>query len=299
MRYLFYALIPFLVLLAATTLSCTLGYFIVLGIGDAIPFRQILTRSTQLFLVLSIFPAMAYLKINKEALGFAPTWLFFKQLLQGFGLGFITLLPVFIILSVLEINVLDETQVVTVGLLAKTMTINLLLALLISLIEEPLFRGLLLVSLHKKMSVIAAILISSIYYAGLHFLSIKTDLPVQDINAFSGFKLLGEAFGNLINPANLPAFFALLMVGIFLGVLRTQVKVSLGLCIGCHTCWVWQIKMSKKLFNTDLSSEYLYLVSDYDGIIGPLVAGWLLLAIAGYFIYQQLNKSEELSGLSH
>ncbi|WP_371744918.1 type II CAAX prenyl endopeptidase Rce1 family protein [Methylobacter sp. S3L5C] len=298
MRYLFYTMVPFLVLLAATTLSCTVGYFMVLGIGDAIPFRQILTRSTQLFLVLSIFPAMAYLKITKDALGFAPTRLFFKQLLQGFGLGFITLLPVFIILSVLEINVLDDTQVVTVGLLAKTMTINLLLALLISLIEEPLFRGLLLVSLHKKMSVIAAILISSIYYAGLHFLSIKTDLPVQDINLFSSFKLLGEAFGNVINPDNLSAFFALLMVGIFLGVLRTQVKVSLGLCIGCHTCWVWQIKMSKKLFNTDLNSEYLYLVSSYDGIIGPLVAGWLLLAIAGYFIYQQINESKNLSGQS-
>jgi membrane protease YdiL (CAAX protease family) len=299
MRYVFYTVIPFLVLLAATSLACTVGYFMVLGIGDAIPFRQILTRSTQLFLVLSIFPAMAYLKINREELGFAPGLVFFKQLLQGFGLGFMTLMPVFIVLSVLKINVIDETQIWTVGFLAKTMAINLLLALLISMIEEPLFRGLLLVSLHKKLSVIAAILISSTYYAGLHFLSIKTDLPVQDINLFSGFKLLGEAFGNLLNPDNLSAFFALLMVGIFLGVLRTQVKVSLGLCIGCQTCWVWQIKMSKKLFNTDFSSEYLYLVSSYDGIIGPLVTGWLMLAIAGYFTYQQINKAKKLPGLSH
>jgi len=299
MRYFFYTVVPFLVLLAATSLACTVGYFIVLGIGDAIPFRQILTRSTQLFLVLSIFPAMAYLKINKEELGFAPGLVFLKQLLQGFGLGFMTLMPVFIILSVFEINVIDETQIWTVGMLAKTMANNLLLALLISLIEEPLFRGLLLVSLNRKLSIIAAILISSTYYAGLHFLSIKTDIPVQEINLFSGFKLLGEAFGNLLNPDNLSAFFALLMVGIFLGVLRTQVKVSLGLCIGCHTCWVWQIKMSKKLFNTDFSSEYLYLVSSYDGIIGPLVTGWLMLAIAGYFTYQQINKAKKLPGLSH
>jgi membrane protease YdiL (CAAX protease family) len=299
MRYVFYTVIPFLVLLAATSLACTVGYFMVLGIGDAIPFRQILTRSTQLFLVLSIFPATAYLKINKEELGFAPGLVFFKQLLKGFGLGFMTLMPVFIVLSVLKINVIDETQIWTLGFLAKTMAINLLLALLISLIEEPLFRGLLLVSLNRKLSITAAILISSTYYAGLHFLSIKTDIPVQEINLFSGFKLLGEAFGNLLNPDNLSAFFALLMVGIFLGVLRTQVKVSLGLCIGCHTCWVWQIKMSKKLFNTDFSSEYLYLVSSYDGIIGPLVTGWLMLAIAGYFTYQQINKAKKLPGLSH
>ena len=298
MRYLFYTIVPFLVVLAATSLACTVGYFMVLGIGDAIPFRQILTRSTQLFLVLSIFPAMAYLKINKEELGFAPRLVFLKQLLQGFGLGFITLMPVFIVLSVLEINVIDETQIWTVGLLAKTMAINLLVALIISLIEEPLFRGLLLASLKKKLPVMAAILITSIYYAGLHFLSIKTDIPVQDINLFSSFRLLGEALNNVVNPENLSAFFALLMVGIFLGVLRTQVKVSLGLCIGCHTCWVWQIKMSKKLFNTDFSSEYLYLVSSYDGIIGPLVTGWLMMAIAGYFIYQQRNKAKNLLGLS-
>jgi uncharacterized protein len=79
------------------------------------------------------------------------------------------------------------------------------------------------------------------------------------------------------------------MVGIFLGILRTQVKASLGLCIGCHTCWVWQIKISKRLFNTDFSSEYLQLVSGYDAVIGPLVTAWLVLAIAGYFAYQRIR----------
>ena len=289
MRYLFYTIVPLLVLLSAISLACIVGYFMVQGIGDFVPFRQIITRSTQLFLVLSIFPAMVYLKIKKEELGFAPRSVFFKQLLQGFWLGFMTLMPVFIVLYTLRINVIDETHTWTVELLARDMSISLLLALIISLIEEPLFRGILLAGLNKKLPVMVAILISSTYYAALHFLSSKTDIPVQDISLFSGFKLLGEAVGNLLNPEILSAFFALLMVGIFLGVLRTQVKASLGLCIGCHTCWVWQIKMSKKLFNTDFSSEYLYLVNSYDGVIGPLVTGWLMLAIVGYFVYERFN----------
>jgi hypothetical protein len=50
--------------------------------------------------------------------------------------------------------------------------------------------------------------------------------------------------------------------------------------------------MSKKLFNTDYSSEYFYLVNSYDGVIGPLVTGWLMLAIAGYFVYRRLNKAK-------
>jgi len=291
MRYLFYAIVPLSVLLAAISLAIIVSFFIVQGAGEFVPFRKIISKSTQLFLVLSIFPAMAYLKINKEELGFTTRPLFLKQLIKGFGLGFMTLIPVFIVLAVLKVNVIDEIQLWTVELLARDMAISLLLALIISLIEEPLFRGILLVALNKKLPVIAAILISSTYYSALHFLSSKTDIPAQDINIFSGFKLLGKAIGNVFNPEILSAFLALLMVGIFLGLLRTQVKASLGLCIGCHTCWVWQIKMSKKLFNTDYSSEYLYLVSSYDGVIGPLVTGWLMLAIAGYFLYQRIvNK---------
>lgn len=294
MRYLFYTIVPLLVLLAALSLACIVSYFIVLGIGDLISFRQLINRLAQLFLMLSIFPAMAYLKISKVELGFAPRPVFLKQLLQGFGLGFITLMPVFIALYLLGVDVMGGSQHWTAGMLAKYTAINISIALLISMIEEPLFRGIMLTALNKKMPVMAAILITSTYYAGLHFFSSHTDIPVQDIGLFSGFKLLGEAFGNLLKPENISAFFSLLMVGIFLGVLRTQVKASLGLCIGCHTCWVWQIKMSKKLFDTNFYSEYLYLINSYyDGVIGPLVTGWLMLAIAGYFVYQQINKAKK------
>ncbi|MFZ2170120.1 MAG: CPBP family intramembrane glutamic endopeptidase [Methylococcaceae bacterium] len=286
---LLYALVPLLVLLAAISLACIVSYFIIQGTGDQFPFRKVISKSTQLFLVLSIFPLMAYLKLGKEELGFAPRPVFLKQLLQGFGLGFITLMPVFIALYLLKINVIDETHAWTAWLLAKQLFISLLLALIISLIEEPIFRGILLAGLSKKLPVMAAILLSSTYYAALHFLNSKTAIPYQELNLFSGFKLLGEASANLLNPDILSAFFALLMVGIFLGILRTRVKAGLGLCIGCHTCWVWQIKLSKSLFNTDYSSEYLYLVSSYDGVIGPLVTGWLLLAIAAYFVYQRIN----------
>jgi hypothetical protein len=137
--------------------------------------------------------------------------------------------------------------------------------------------------------------ISASYYAALHFLNSNTHIATQDFKFYSGFTLLTEAFTNLLNPAIFSAFLALLMVGIFLGVLRTQVKSSLGLCIGCHTCWVWQIKMNKTLFNTNFNSEYNYLVSHYDGVIGPLVAMWLLLAVISYFIFRSF-KSNDASG---
>lgn len=287
MRNFIYSIVPLLVLLVTASLACIVGYFVMQGIGDQFTLSKIITKSTQLFLVLSIFPAMAYLKFNKGDLGFATKAVFLKQVFQGFGLGFVTLMPVFIVLYALGVNIIDEAQVWTVELVAKKMAISLSLALLISMIEEPIFRGILFAGLKKHMPAIAAILISSTYYAALHFLDSHTEIPFQQVRVLSGFTLLGEAFANLLNTEILSAFLALLMVGIFLGILRAQVKESLGLCIGCHTCWVWQIKMSKSLFNTDFNSEYLYLVSSYDGVIGPLVTGWLMLAIGIYFVYNK------------
>lgn len=293
-RYLIYSIAPLLVLLLATSTACVLGYLIALGLDDQSLLRKLIIRLTQIFLLLSIFPAMAYLGFSKEDLGFTARPAFLKQLQQGFGFGLITLAPIFIILYVLGINIVDPLQPWTVGLAAKKMLISLLLALLISVIEESIFRGMLLAGLKKGLPVIAAILISSSYFAALHFLDSKTEIPQQEFNILSGFTLLGEAFINVLNPQNSSAFFSLLVVGIFLAVIRTQVKESLGLCIGCHAGWVWQIKMSGSLFNTDFSSEYLYLVSSYNHVVGPLVTGWLSLAIIGYFFYKKTFTDKAL-----
>lgn len=284
-RYMIYSVVPLLVLIAASSLACIVGYFVMQGIGDHYTLAKIITKSTQLFLVLSIFPAMACLKFNKGDLGFAKKTVFLKQVAQGIGLGLITLMPVFIVLYALGVNVIDETVTWTAEDVAYKMLISLLLALLISMIEEPIFRGVLFAGLTKKMPVVAAILISSIYYAALHFMDSHTEIAFSDVQLLSGFTLLGEAFANIFNPKVMSAFLALLMVGIFLGILRAKVNEGLGVCIGCHTCWVWQIKMSKSLFNTDFNSDYAYLVSSYDGVVGPLVTVWLGLAIIGYFVY--------------
>jgi membrane protease YdiL (CAAX protease family) len=287
-RYL-YAVVPLLVLLAAIFLACILAYFAAQVWGDDVSFRTIIKKSSQVFLVLSIFPAMRYLNLNKFDLGFTAKADFIKQVIQGVGLGFITLIPVFITLYLLGVNEVDESKSWTVFWLSKKMVIELSLALLISFFEEPVFRGILLAGLGKKFPAALAISISAFYYAILHFLNSSTEIPAQEVTLFSGFKLLGEAFNHLLNPGILSPFLALFVVGIFLGIIRTQMKLGLGLCIGCHACWVWQIKLSKSLFNINPNSDYLYLVSSYDGVIGPLVTAWLTLTIVGYVCYSRLK----------
>jgi membrane protease YdiL (CAAX protease family) len=284
-------MVPMLVLLVATSTASLLGYLIAWGLDDPSALRKLIIRLTQIFLLLSIFPGMTYLQFKKEDLGFSARPVFLKQLPLGFILGLITLLPVFITLYILGVNIIDQTHSWTAGLAAKKMIISFLLALLIAVVEESVFRGMLLAGLKKNMPTVAAVLVSSAYFAALHFLDAKTAIPEQEFNVFSGFVLLGEAFANVFNPQNLSAFLSLLAVGAFLAVIRTQVKESLGLCIGCHAGWVWQIKMNGSLFNTDANSEYLYLVSSYNHVVGPLVTGWLSLTIVSYFAYKRIREN--------
>ncbi|MDO8843329.1 MAG: CPBP family glutamic-type intramembrane protease [Methylicorpusculum sp.] len=291
MKYLLYSLMPLGILLATASLAIVFSYGVLLVLGDVLLLSKLTNKVTQVFLIISIFPIKHYLNLSWSELGFVRAKTFFSQITMGLGLGFMTLLPVFLILFALEVNVFDPDRIWTLGSLIQKTAIALALALLISLLEEPLFRGVLLSGLNIKMPVMAAILISSTYYASLHFLKSHTVVGYQDMSIPDGFMLLGEALLNVINPENFQAFLALLMVGLFLGFVRVVLGYSLGMVIGCHTAWVWQIKMSKSLFNVNPDSDYLYLVSSYDGVIGPLVTGWMALVMSGYWLYTRYHKA--------
>lgn len=287
MRQLFYASLPLLLLLALALVACVLGYFILLLVGDVIELRKVISKGTQVLLILSIFPLRRWLQLSWPELGFAPGKEFIRQMGWGVLLGIATLLPVLLLLYGLDIHVIDVGKEWTLVKAGKKITIALLLALLISFLEEPLFRGILLAGYRRKMAVFAAVLLSSFYYAALHFLKSKTDIPYQELDITSGFRLLGEAFANWVNPEIFSALVALWVVGAFLAIIRIEFANSLGICVGCHAGWVWQIKVSKDFFDTNQHSDLLFLVSRYDGVVGPLVTVWLTLAIAGYYVWKK------------
>ena len=287
-KTIYYALVPLFILLFFAALSAVLSYIILMIAGDVISMRKIVSKGAQIFLLLSIFPIRHYLKLSWSDIGFAAKSLFLKQMMYGLVLGLITLLPVMIVLYVLDISVIDQTKEWTASKLTLKVSLSLLLALLISFGEEPLFSGILLAGLRKKMMLGLAAFLTATYYAAFHFVKTKTRIPYEELSITSGFELMAEAFANVLNPEISSAFIALLIIGLFLVTIRTQFKDSIGICIGCHAAWVWQIKMGKYFFDTNPDSDYYFLVSDYyDGIIGPLVSVWLSLAIVVYFIWKK------------
>lgn len=293
LRLLMTMLSPIAVLVAATFCASILAYVVVSVLGDDISFRTVFKKLSQLLLVLSLWPLMKWLKLSWTDLGFVPRNQFINQLKQGAGLGFVTLFPVLCVLVLLEIHLVDVSKPWTVDWLGKKLLLEFFLALLISLVEEPIFRGMLLTSLRKTMTAFGAIALSAFYYAALHFINSNKELPASQINPLSGFILLQDALSHLLNQNYLTPFIALWTVGVFLGLIRTRTNFSLGICIGCHACWVWLIKLSKLLFNINPQSDYLYLVSGYDGVIGPLVTVWLFIAMVIYFVYYRTAQPVE------
>ncbi len=285
-RLISYALLPLIWLLLLASLACVLGYGLLQLAGDVLPLAKTITKTTQILLLLGIFPLKKWLQLSWSDLGFAPSGVFFKQLGQGLVLSFLTLLPVLLTLIMLDVHVWDDSRVWTVGKLTQKMGLVLLLSLLIGISEETLYRGLLLTSLQRKIGGMAAIILGSLYFAALHFLKTKATIGYADMHIGSGFQLMAKAFGNWLNPEISGAFIALFVVGFFLALLRSRAPRSLGLCIGCHAGWVWQIMLSKSLFNVNPQADYLYLVNTYyDGVVGPLVSVWLVIALAvGWWI---------------
>ncbi|TXL14067.1 CPBP family intramembrane metalloprotease domain-containing protein [Methylococcaceae bacterium HT4] len=286
------SLLPLLMLLVFSLVACFLGYGLFLLFDGAVGLNRIISRVTQALLILSIYPVMRWLNISFAELGFVAYKRFLKQMLAGAVLGIFTLLPVLMLSYALDIIVIDELRHWTFGKVVSSLLVTFLLALLISLLEEPMFRGVLISAYISRLGIVATIFISSFFYAILHFIKTKTTIPIEEAEFLDSFSLLLEAFQNLLRPENLSAFWALLMVGIFLAIMRAHLKLSLAWVVGCHAAWVWQIKMAHKITDVNKSSDLLYLISPYDGVIGPMVAIWLTLVLCAYLGYQQFGSKQ-------
>ena len=286
------ALLPIVMLLVFSFIGCFIGYGLFIALDGSVELRRLISKSTQVLLILSIYPCMRWLNHKASDLGFVPFKLFMKQMGQGIILGIFTLLPILYLSYALDITLFNSALSWTLEQALGNLLVSFLLALLISLLEEPMFRGILITAYIKRSGVSAAILISSFYYAILHFIKAKSSIAIEEVAFSDTFNLLAEAFANLFNPIHLGALWALLMVGVFLAVMRTHLKLSLAWCIGCHAAWVWQIKMAHRLVVVNPESELIFLVSPYDGVIGPMVALWLSALLGLYFLYQRYRQAK-------
>ncbi len=119
-------------------------------------------------------------------------------------------------------------------------------AVIVALIEEVLFRGVLLGIFLRAMRPAPAIALLSFLFAFVHFLQPPPFAKVPDPEASNaGFILLGQIFGRFAEPLNLISRFSILAaVGVVLAYARFR-TASLWLPIGLHIGWVFGVGMFK------------------------------------------------------
>jgi membrane protease YdiL (CAAX protease family) len=117
-------------------------------------------------------------------------------------------------------------------------------ALVVSLLEEILFRGVLLGIFLRAMRPAPAIALLSFLFAFVHFLEPPRMARVPDPEALdAGFVLLGQIFSRFADPLSMVSRFLILAaVGVVLAYARYR-TASLWLPIGLHLGWILGIRL--------------------------------------------------------
>jgi uncharacterized protein len=144
------------------------------------------------------------------------------------------------------------------------------------ILEELLFRGLILGMLLQTLSRRAALLACTFLFAIVHFLTPPETLPQVEVNAGSGFWLLGVILQHFTEVDFLLAEFCTLFA---VGWALVQARMATGglwLSIGLHTGWVFGLKWFSALTRTSPALKH----GDYLPWVGVnLKAGLLSLIV--------------------
>ena len=148
-------------------------------------------------------------------------------------------------------------------------------SIIVSSIEEILFRGILFGIFLRAMRPVAAILSLSFLFAFVHFIEPPAGAVVADPEALNaGFVLLGQILSRLADPLSfIGRFLMLFSLGVVLAVARWR-TASLWLPLGLHCGWVFCYQMFKSatwpVKGLPPAAEWLVGASMKEGIL-PLV----------------------------
>lgn len=215
---------------------------------------------------------------------------------RGFIAGVCSLLPVVALMGLLDLRELKPDLAVNALLLLELALSGLLSGMAVALIEETFFRGAMHSGIARESGNSAAILLTALLYSAVHFLG-SYRIPVEELGPDSGVRHIVGTFANLLAPSRIiDAFLALFSVGVLLGVLRTH-SGNIATCLGLHAGWVWIITFLREGTTHNTDSQWGFLVSSFDGVVGWLVLAWtIILTLA---IRAWLRRGGQLTPQSH
>jgi len=201
-------------------------------------FDRYVTRSCEFLALACLWPFLKSLGFRtwSEA-GICPPQTGWRRLLAGLALGFISLALVALIAIVAGVRSPGLHH--PAAKVFQSVVNTGLVAMAVATLEELLFRGVFFGALRKACGWIAALVLSSGFFALVHFLGDAKD--PDPVTWLSGFASFGEMLNGLAEPSQLiPGFLTLFLVGAILA-LAYQRTGNLYFSIGLHAGWIfWQ-----------------------------------------------------------
>ncbi len=271
-------------LLAAALLAYPV-YLLAHPLNESWPFHRVAARIAMLLLVLGLVLLLRRLQVRTAAdWGFGgPPAKFIRTLPGAFALGLVSMLPVAAILFGLEVRELKPQVALDLQSLALTTGGALLAGIVVAFVEESVLRGAMFSAIARESGERAAILLTALIYAAVHFFS-RVRIAHEDVDWGSGLELLAGTLATFTRPqAIIDSFLALAAVGTLLGLIRARTG-RIASCIGLHAGWVCVIGVVRELSVRNPAGEWTFLAGDYDGIVGWLVLAWAAI-IAGAYWY--------------
>lgn len=196
------------------------------------------------------------------------------------------------VVAVLVLHQLSGSRLWTGRLSFSTAIGALVAAILVSPLEEILFRGAIQRVLILRLGTFGGWLLGGLFFAIVHFIKVPRSFDPEPVTWLSGFHSIalalaplgrGETYGS--------SFFCLLVVGLILGwmVIRTG---HLWLSIGLHAGWIVGLKCGSSL--SVPSARASDLIGGSDLLSGGLTL--ILLALLGLVLWRFYPASTSASG---
>jgi len=197
------------------------------------PFHRYFSRCMQIAAVLMLWPAFRWIGIRRIAeLGIERNPLWRSDLLAGLAIAFVPVLALGAGYLAFHIYRCKSGIPIVPGLWI------LATASVVAILEEFLFRGVLLGLCLRSMRPVAAVLVSSAVFAVVHFMRVAKPASEEVVSWASGFAQLPQVFSNAPQwPLLGWGILSLLLAGILLAVVTLRTR-SLFLPIGLHAGWI-------------------------------------------------------------
>ncbi len=235
--------------------------------------HRVMGRLAQIFILIGLWPILKATGVaSRASLGYAGSRpAFLRAFALGWLIGVAILTALALALVALGVRIPEANPLS--GLATKAAS-ALFSGLLIALLEETFFRGALYSAITRRAGVESAILWTALLYALLHFMKPRSLPEGVNYDWSSNSAIFLSTFTSPWQWRNLDSFIALLLVGVFLGLVRRRTG-HIGWCVGLHAGWVFVIQVTRSLTDGNDSAVLGWLAGDYDGVIGWLAAGWI------------------------